>query len=239
MRVWLLDPATRMNPHLTFGQVIPGINRDAASASSRRPALPDMLDGIVLISSSPAWTRADEDGLQAGCAGISRGSSRARTVRRSRRTATTTRPGTTCRSRDWRSTADRLTGHAGRSKAHAPASPPDRTRRSPATEPNAPARRDYSEFNLAALMDLATLGTRVAIDLWNYRTADGRSIRQALDFMVPYAAAERKWTWIKSPRSAPARFTGICARRAAGRSRRQGLAERIGGGGPRLILTAP
>ena len=44
---------------------------------------------------------------------------------------------------------------------------------------------DYSEFNIAAFMDLATLGTHVGIDLWSYRTADGRSIRQGVGLHGP------------------------------------------------------
>jgi hypothetical protein len=44
----------------------------------------------------------------------------------------------------------------------------------------------YSRLNLRALSTLATMAERVGVDLWNFQTADGRSIRKALDFMVPY-----------------------------------------------------
>ena len=40
---------------------------------------------------------------------------------------------------------------------------------------------------------LATLAQRVDIDLWHYRTADGRSIRKALDYLAPYTDPEKKW----------------------------------------------
>jgi hypothetical protein len=49
----------------------------------------------------------------------------------------------------------------------------------------------YSNGNLDGLMQLATLGERVGVDLWNFQTADGRSIRKALDFLVPIAIGER------------------------------------------------
>ncbi len=53
----------------------------------------------------------------------------------------------------------------------------------------------YSNGNLDGLMLLATLGERVGVDLWNYQTSDGRSIRKALDFLTPVALSERKWQY--------------------------------------------
>jgi len=52
----------------------------------------------------------------------------------------------------------------------------------------------YSVGNLDGLMSLAKLGERLGVDLWNYETADGRSIRKALDFLAPFAVGEKKWS---------------------------------------------
>jgi hypothetical protein len=51
----------------------------------------------------------------------------------------------------------------------------------------------YSLMNLEGLMLLARLGENVDVDLWYYQSADGQSIRKALDYVLPYAFGEKKW----------------------------------------------
>ena len=51
----------------------------------------------------------------------------------------------------------------------------------------------YSVGNLDGLMTLAELGERVRVDLWHYRTPDGRGIRAALEYLYPFAVGAQKW----------------------------------------------
>jgi hypothetical protein len=53
----------------------------------------------------------------------------------------------------------------------------------------------YSVGNLDGLMQLAWLGQHVGVDLWSYKTADGRCIRAALDYLLPYATGSKQWTY--------------------------------------------
>jgi hypothetical protein len=51
----------------------------------------------------------------------------------------------------------------------------------------------YSVFDLTAFTILADLGRQGGVDLWNYQTTDGRSIRAAADYLLPYLTGEKTW----------------------------------------------
>ncbi|MCX7599689.1 MAG: alginate lyase family protein [Armatimonadetes bacterium] len=54
---------------------------------------------------------------------------------------------------------------------------------------------DYCIYNLQALFAAASLGQKIGVDLWNFATPDGRSIRKAVDFLIPYAQGKEPWPW--------------------------------------------
>jgi hypothetical protein len=90
-------------------------------------------------------------------------------------------------------------------------------------------------------MDLATLGQHVGVDLWRYRTPDGRGIRQALDFLVPYAAGERTWAFDQITPFSASTLHPLLRRAAAAwqEPTYRALASKVGGGGPWLDLVIP
>ena len=53
----------------------------------------------------------------------------------------------------------------------------------------------YSLYNLLALMTVARLGEWVDVDLWHYRSPNGAGIRQAIDFVAPYADPAVVWPY--------------------------------------------
>jgi hypothetical protein len=242
MRVWFLDPSTRMKPHLEFGQYIPGINQGRGIGIIETRSLPDMLDGILLISSSRAWTKADEAGLQAWMRAYlswliesPHGQEESKNGNNHETWYDVQVAGLALYTGQVDVARRTLEGSRGRIARQI--EPDGRQPR----ELERTRSWDYSEFNIAAFMDLATLGKHAGVDLWNYRTADRRSIRQALDFMVPYAAGERKWTFDQITTFRASTIHRILRRAAVAWNEPEykALADRVGGGSPRLMLTTP
>ena len=63
-------------------------------------------------------------------------------------------------------------------------------------QPLETARTDglsYSVFNLEAQLRIARLAAPLGIDVWNYTSPRGGSLKQALEYLKPFDAAPEKW----------------------------------------------
>jgi len=239
-RVWFLDPATRMNPHLQFGQGIPGINDGRGIGIIETRGLPDLLDGLALLEGSLAWTKQDEAGLQAWMRAYlawlidsphgkaeSRNGNNHETYYDVQVAALALHTSQMAIARQTLETSRERIGRQIEPDGRQPREL-ERTR-----------SFDYSTMNLNGFFALATLGERAGVDLWTYRTPDGRSLRQALDFLVPFATGQRKWPHEQITELRPEAIHGLLRKAAAAwnEPRYRAIAERVGGGSPRLDLT--
>jgi hypothetical protein len=242
VRVWFIDPATRMNPHLRYGQGIPGINEGRGIGIIETRRLPDMLDGVLLLAGSPAWTSSDEAALQAW-------------MRSYLTWLTESQHG----KEESKNGNNHETWYAVQVAGIALyTGQPDLARRvlegardsiARQIEPDGRQPRElertrswhYSIFNVEAFFDLATLGDRVDVDLWRYSTADRRSLRRAVDFLVPYAVRERKWTYPDISGFTGAELHDVLRRAAVAwnEPRYADIATRVGGGSRWLDLVTP
>ena len=238
-RVWFLDPATRMNPHLRFGQGIPGVTEGRGIGIIETRCLPDLLDGIILISGSKAWTPQDEAGLQSWMRAyldwlINSPHGQAESKNgNNHETWYDVQVASLALYTGQRDLA-RQTVEGARARIDRQFEPDGRQPR----ELERTRSWDYSEFNLTAFFNLATLGERVGVDLWNYRSADGRSLRRGLEFLVPFAAGGRKWTFDQITEFRPSTLANVLRRgaRAWNEPQFRALADKIGGANPRVRL---
>jgi Alginate lyase len=197
IRVWFLNPATRMNPNLKYGQGIPGgvEGRPAGLISAR--CLADLVDAIGLLAGSKNWTANDQQQRSAWVGDYFL----------------------------WLTTSKIGLGEDAASNNHGTfydvqavslALLIDNTnfarekllaarenRIAKQIEPDGKMPREltrtlsfhYSLFNLSAAMQLADLGRNAGVDLWHYRTSDGRSILKAAEYLAQFADPDRTWPY--------------------------------------------
>jgi hypothetical protein len=242
VRVWFLDPATRMNPHLKFGQGIPGITLGRGIGLIETRNLVDVLDGIQLIRGSSAWSPADEAALQAWMRAFVTWMIESPEGKEEAKNGNN--------HETWYDVqVVSMALYIGQTDLARRTLEGSRNRIGTQIQPDGLQPRendrtrgyDYSLFNLEAFFRLASLGDRLGVDLWNHRTADGRSLRQALDYLVPYATGEKKWTGEQITEWRPQAIHPLLRRAAVGwkEPRYRELATKIGGGGARMELTLP
>ena len=195
LRVWFLDSATKMNPHLNYGQAIPGRveGRDIGIIDTH--TWPQMLDCVALLSTSEAWSEKDRSELKAWFREYldwlltsKHGKNEARQPN-NHGTYYDVQVAYFALFTDQPEIAEKVLAEA-KSRRIAAHIAPD------GGQPHELARTrslSYSTMNLTGLFDLAAMGERFNLDLWNFQTEDGRSLRRALDYLAPYADAERQW----------------------------------------------
>ena len=188
LRVWFLEPATKMNPHFNYAQGVPGLSEGRPAGMIEAGGLVSAADASGLLAGAPAWTEADEAALRRWCGefldwmrtsklgrAVSAGANNQATMADVRALRLALKVG-----RD--DLARQIATEAGPRRIAVQIAPDG-------SQPHELTRTksfSYSRLNLGGLVTLATLGERVGVDLWRFQTADGRSLRRALDFIAPY-----------------------------------------------------
>ena len=196
LRTWFLDSATKMNPHLEYGQAIPGVNTGRGIGIIETVALISIADAAGLLTTSTSWSPSDHRGLQQWYSAYldwlltSKNGSDEHKAKNNHGT--------------WyyAQAIDfaLFTGDMNKAKQLVEESK-KRLDSQLSKEGRQPLELDrtnglgYSTMNLRGWFTVATLAKKTGADLWNYKTPQNVSIRTAFDWLLPYALGERNWEY--------------------------------------------
>jgi len=194
LQVWFLDPATKMNPHLDYAQAVLGRNTGRGIGIIDSVSLINVVNSVGLLEGSPACTSELRRGLQAW-------------FRDYLKWMLTSKNGLD----EAKTTNNHVSWYCAQVAAYALFADDTKAARKAVEEGRSLIARQiendgrqplelkrtksysYTMFNLQALFALAEAGKRLDIDLYHYRTEDGRSLRAALDYVVPYYDGTKSW----------------------------------------------
>ncbi len=194
IRVWFLNKDTRMNPHLNYAQIVPGVDGDRGRSYGviDTYSFVEMLDAVQLLEHSKSFTAKDSKELKAWFGqllnwiltseqGIEEG-----------------------RAKNNHSVAYDVqvvsfalyAGNKKIAEQHIREFPEKRLYKQIMPDGSQPEelRRTlafgYSEFNLQHMIDIFVMGRKLGLFIDNSTSADGRNFYKAMDFLAPYAGKE-------------------------------------------------
>ncbi len=194
LRHWFIDEESKMNPHLEYGQGIPGINTGRGIGIIETVSLTGIVDAAGLLAGSASWKQSDDKALKDWYAKYldwllnSKYGKDEAAAKNNHGTwynvqvvdfalFTGNAPVAKQLAEDAKKRIDNQIGKDGKMQLEL-----DRTN-----------GLGYSSMNLRGWFELATLAEELGIDLWNYTNKENSGIRTALDWLTPYAVGDKPW----------------------------------------------
>jgi len=197
IRVWFLDSSTKMNPNLNYAQAVKGSNDGRSWGVLEGQDFRKIIDAVGLLEGSASWRKEDQEGFKQWMSSYFKW-----LTENENAIEESNAPNNHGTWYQVQAVSIALflgnTEYAIQRCEQAKEKRINAQIQSDGTQPLELKRTkalSYSEYNLRALMELSLLAEKVNIDLWNYKTNDGRCIRKALDYLIPFVLKEKKWPY--------------------------------------------
>lgn len=211
LRVWFLNPETRMNPNFNCSSALPGVYNGMPIGIIFGAQLVGMIDHVQLLTLSESWTDKDNDELKkwfdeyaVWLLTSDFGSIVARATNNHGLWYSAQLAGSAIYNgrielakniieNAKRQLSDQV---AGKDTTYMSGKTPVKCPRG--SLPRELYREDafsYSKYALEALCTLAGCAKAIDVDFWNYQTEDGKGLKLAFEFITPYFTEKKKWEW--------------------------------------------
>jgi hypothetical protein len=197
LKVWFIDPETKMNPHLEYAQAIPGITTGRGIGIIDVRGMHTLVDAITLLESSGIMGSTDMEQIREWYTDFFEW-------------LTTSKNGKD--EDDYKnnhsvaydvivSSIARFLGnneYAAKKISELPARRIDPMVESDGRQPEELIRTNafgYSVSNLSNFFDAGEIGLKVDVNIFGYTNPKGGSLRGALDFLTGYIGREKEWKW--------------------------------------------
>jgi len=188
LQAWFLDTATCMNPNMNYAQAAKGHNEGKASGVLETREFIHLLDMVDLLYNQKGVDEATYAGLNNWFKEYLTWLDTSKNGKGEQRA--TNNHGTWCAAQ-----YARLAIFIGRKDLALAKLEGLKARIASQIEPDGRQPLElartkslsYSCFNLKAYCEAAMEAEKLGLDLWTYKTDDGRSIKKALDYILPYA----------------------------------------------------
>ena len=197
LRAWFLDPKTAMNPNMNFGQAVKPDQNGNAWGIIDANRFPEVLNSVGMIADSGEWTSADDVALKEWFTKFNRwlvesplGKSE-RAAKNNHGTFYDLILASGAAYAGDEATVREVLAAVGPVRLDGQIAPdgstPEETRRAESAM--------YTLWNLKGLSDLALMGSKYGIDLWNYPDAGNAKLKKAGEFLLPYAMGTAQWAF--------------------------------------------
>ncbi len=217
LRAFFLDSATRMTPHLRYGQLVRGNPKERGSAIIDTHNFIDVVDDALLLANSPGWSTADDAALRAWMKQYN-------TWLKESPNGKDEWDAPNNHGSWYAAQTATLALYTGDSAMARGIIADVKARIDSQIQPDGQQPRElertrsmhYSGFNADALSRLAELGRWVGVDLWHYDAPRGGSLKKAIDHLAAYVNRPSEWPGQQIDKVDPGFLVEVMRRAQAG-----------------------